>query len=169
MTARSVPVSVFVSVTGAPGSTPPELSETVPSMAPLAACDCANAGAPSVSDSSAERNILSMFASIQRETQAILRLAVESDDLVSRIHFFEVIPEQNATGEVRAGERMACVAEREEVMGVVPVRADRRQGVDGQGVVGCPAVLRLQPGDIGIERRQLVHQLAGALNHDFVP
>ena len=65
-TTRSVPVSRLVTVTVTPGSTPPELSETVPSIAPLAPCDCANAGAASDADSRAERMYLSMSASIQR-------------------------------------------------------------------------------------------------------
>ena len=43
-TERSRPVSVLVIVTVTPGSTPPDESATVPSMEPLAAWDCANAG-----------------------------------------------------------------------------------------------------------------------------
>ena len=45
MTERSAPVSMFVIVTVTPGRTPPDVSTTVPSTAPLAACDCATAGA----------------------------------------------------------------------------------------------------------------------------
>src|SRR4051812_1217290 len=61
-----MPVSIAVIVTVTPGSTPPELSETIPSMAPLAAVDWANAGDTSASDNAAERMYLSMIASIQR-------------------------------------------------------------------------------------------------------
>ena len=38
-TTRWAPVSVLVTVTVTPGSTPPEVSTTEPSMEPLAACD----------------------------------------------------------------------------------------------------------------------------------
>src|SRR5215212_3999984 len=44
MTTRSAPVSRFWTVTVTPGSTAPELSMMTPSIAPLAACDCADAG-----------------------------------------------------------------------------------------------------------------------------
>ena len=44
ITIRCVPVSTLVMVTVTPGRTPPDESDTVPSMAPLAACDCASAG-----------------------------------------------------------------------------------------------------------------------------
>src|SRR5262245_41667622 len=60
-TDRSAPVSRFVIVTVTPGSTPPELSTTVPSMDPLAACDCANAGAASTSDTSATKTYLDII------------------------------------------------------------------------------------------------------------
>src|SRR5689334_16213592 len=53
---------MFVTVTVTPGSTPPEASETVPSMVPLAAVDCASAGAAdTASDSRAEKKRRSMM------------------------------------------------------------------------------------------------------------
>jgi hypothetical protein len=48
-------------VTVAPGRTPPELSVTVPSMVPFAACDYAKAGAVSDTESSAVRRNLTIF------------------------------------------------------------------------------------------------------------
>src|SRR6185436_5900100 len=66
-TMRSAPVSTLVIVTVAPGSTPPELSTTVPSMVPLAACDCASAGAASHTDNSAEKRILSILRVYNRK------------------------------------------------------------------------------------------------------
>ena len=54
-------------------------------------------------------------------------LAVESEDLVGRIHFFEVLPQQNATGQIRAGHALAGVAEREQVMREVAVRPEAGQ------------------------------------------
>ena len=90
-----MPVSTLVIVTVTPGSTPPDVSDTVPSIAPLAPCDCANAGAVSDSDSRAERMYLSMPASIQRiyrcERARKRDSAMKSEDLVDRIHFFEVV------------------------------------------------------------------------------
>src|SRR5258708_3513799 len=47
VTDRALPVSVLVIVTVTPGSTPDDTSDTVPSIAPLAACDCASAGVAS--------------------------------------------------------------------------------------------------------------------------
>ena len=75
-------------MTVTPGSTPPELSLTVPSMVPLAAVDCANAGAASASDNIPESKYFSMFSSIPR---FIGGLPGECEELVSRIHFFEVV------------------------------------------------------------------------------
>src|SRR5829696_3056789 len=43
-TTRSAPLSRFCTVTVTPGTTAPELSTMTPSIEPLAACDCADAG-----------------------------------------------------------------------------------------------------------------------------
>ena len=91
MTTRSAPVSTLVMVTVAPGSTPPELSETVPSMVPFAACDCAKAGAVSDTDSSAERRNLSILGVYNLKLEHFGGLTMESKDFVGRIHFFEVL------------------------------------------------------------------------------
>src|SRR3954462_4326188 len=117
-TERSVPVSTLVMVTVTPGSTPPELSETMPSMAPFAPCDCANAGAVSDSDSRAERTYLSMSASIQKEwrtrTAGLRELPPKCEGFVHRIHFFEVLSQEHAAGEISARHAVARIPESEQ-------------------------------------------------------
>src|SRR5207247_5000634 len=121
-------VSTLVIVTVTPGSTPPELSETVPSMAPFAACDCASAGAVKDSDSSAERKYLSIPASIQTigepASWRVGESAMKSEDFVGRIHFPEVMAQQDPACEIRAGDSVACIAKREQMMREVAVRAN---------------------------------------------
>ena len=109
-------------VTVTPGSTPPELSETVPSMAPLAACDCAKAGAVSDSDSSAERKTLSILGVYNAKLERFGGLTVESKDLVSWIHFVEVLSHDDAARQKRSGEAMAGVAKSEQVVRKVAMR-----------------------------------------------
>jgi hypothetical protein len=53
MTMRWAPVSVLVIVTVTPGSAAPLVSLTVPSIVPLIAVDCAEAGADPATNSSA--------------------------------------------------------------------------------------------------------------------
>ena len=43
-TTRTVPSSMFVTVTDTPGNAPPDASVTVPAIVPLMDCDCANTG-----------------------------------------------------------------------------------------------------------------------------
>jgi len=116
----------LVMVTVTPGSTPPELSETVPSMAPLAACDCANAGAVSDSDSSAERTTLNILGVYNAKLAHFCVLPVESEDFVGGIHLVEVLSHEDATGEIRAGDAVTGIAESEQVMRKVPVRTNAR-------------------------------------------
>ena len=128
-TTRSAPVSMLVTVTVTPGSTPPELSVTVPSMVPLAACDCAKAGAASDTDSSAERRNLTILGVYNLKLAHFGGLTMESEDFVGRIHFLEVLSHEDAAGEVRAGDAVAGVAKSEQVVRKVPVRADAGQSV----------------------------------------
>src|SRR5260370_572541 len=79
----SAPVSTLVIVTVASGRTPAELSETVPSMVPFAACDCATAGAASDTESSAERRNLIILGVYNLKPEHFLRLAMESKHFVS--------------------------------------------------------------------------------------
>ena len=65
-------------------------------------------------------------------------------------------------------DAVARIAEREQVVRKVAVRSDARQSVRGARVIRRPAELRLQAGDIRIQRRELVHQLAGALHDRLV-
>ena len=104
---------MLVMVTVTPGSTPPELSETVPSMAPLAAWDCARAGAVSDSDSSADRRILSILGVYNAKLACFGVLPMESKDFVGWIHFAEVLSNEDAAGEIRAGDAVAGVTKRE--------------------------------------------------------
>src|SRR4029453_13840637 len=165
MTTRSAPVSTFVIVTVAPGSTPPEPSTTVPSMVPLAACDCANAGAASDTDSSAERRILSILGVYNAKLSRFPALAVETKHFVGRIHFFEVMAKHDAAGDQPPGDGVAGIAKSEQVVRKVSVGADAGQAVRAARVVGGPSVRGLQTGDIRIQGRELAHQLPGAL-HD---
>src|SRR5688572_4238023 len=55
-TDRMAPVSVLVNVTDTPGSTAPDESDAIPSIAPLAACDWANAGTTGDSSSNSTAN-----------------------------------------------------------------------------------------------------------------
>ena len=41
---------------------------------------------------------------------------MKSEDLVGRIHFFEVVAEQDAAREIRSGDTLTGVSEREQVM-----------------------------------------------------
>src|SRR5260221_5428928 len=180
-----MPVSRLVTVTVTPGSTPPELSETTPSMAPLAACDCANAGAVSISsDSTAEeraRNMLEdslidsekpeVYNSKTNEPQPRTQndvLPVKTDRFVGGIQFFGAMSLQNATGEVSGRRTVTGVAKGEQVVRVIAMRADVRQAVGRARVVGGPAERRLQAGDIRIQSGEFVHQLAGPLDDDLV-
>ena len=79
----------------------------------------------------------------------------------------EVMPQQNPAREIRAGDAVARIAEREQMMREIPVRTDVRQPVAGARVRRVPAVRGQDAGDVGIERRQLVHQLTGSL-HDHL-
>src|SRR3954468_14484544 len=119
---------MLVTVTVTPGSTPPELSDTVPSMAPFAPCDCASAGAVNDSESRAERMYLSMSASIQRiggpERWPEGDLPPKCEDFVHRIHFLEVLSQHDATGEIRARDALAGVPKSEQVVGKIAVRPD---------------------------------------------
>src|SRR5207247_2634714 len=99
----------------------------VPSMVPLMACDCAMAGAASASASSATTKFFSMNASIPRENRGDFPLAVESERGVAAIHFLEVLAQQNAAREVRAGDAVAAVAERKQVMREISMCADVRE------------------------------------------
>ena len=56
----------------------------------------------------------------------------------------EVVPEQDAAGQVRAGHAVARIAEREQLMRKVPVRPDVRQAVRRARVVHAPAVRGLE-------------------------
>src|SRR6185436_9281632 len=116
MTTRSAPVSTLVIVTVAPGSTPPELSDTVPSMVPLAACDCAKAGAASDTESSAERRNLTILGVYNAKSQRFGGLTVESKDLVGWIHFLEVLSHDDTAGEIGAGDAVARVAKSEQMV-----------------------------------------------------
>src|SRR5262249_7297793 len=155
-TARSTPVSTLVIVTVTPGSTPPEVSVMVPSIDPLAACDCAIAGAASTRAIRPANNVLSMFASIARRQipnpESQIPLSMKPEGLVGAIHFLEVLAHQNATGEIGAGDAVAAVAEREEVMREVAMRADVGEPFGRSRVVGGPSVRRLDAGDIRIQR-----------------
>src|SRR5262245_37954378 len=172
MTVRSAPVSTFVIVTATPGSTPPDVSLIVPSIDPLAAWDCAIAGAANTSASSPANNILSMFASIScaliPNPWSLIPSSMKSERFVRAIHFLEVLPHQNATGEIRAGDAVAAVTECKEVMREVAMRADVRQALGGSCVVGRPAVRGLDAGDIRIQRGHLVHQLSGLPYENFI-
>ena len=57
--------------------------------------------------------------------------------------FVQEVPQQNAAGQIRAGDAVARVAEREQMMRKVPVRSDVRQTLGGLRVVDAPAVLGL--------------------------
>ena len=75
---------------------------------------------------------LSIPASIQRiggPGSGEWRLAVKTEDFVGGIHFSEVLAQQDATREVRTGDAVARIAEREQVVRKVAVRADARQAV----------------------------------------
>src|SRR6185295_11440393 len=93
---------------------------------------------------------------------------MESEDVVGPIHFFEVVSQQYATGEIRAGDARTGVSEREEMVRKVAVRPDAGQSVRSTGIIRRPAERRLQAGDIRIQSRELVHQLTGPLDDDLV-
>src|SRR5438477_10492303 len=106
MTVRSTPVSTLEIVTVTPGSTPPEVSDTVPSMAPFAAVDCADAVAVNASaDTNTAKKYFSINASIQTIGEWVSRRcgesAVESEHVVARIHFAEVLAQHDPAGEIR--------------------------------------------------------------------
>ena len=63
---------------------------------------------------------------------------------------------------------VARIAKSEQMVRKVPVCANARQSVCAARVVGGPAVVGLDAGDIRIQRRQLVHQLTGALDDRLV-
>ena len=56
-----------------------------------------------------------------------------------------MLPKHRAAGKVGAGQAVAGVAEGEQVVRIVAVRADVGQAVAGQGVIRRPAVFRLMP------------------------
>jgi hypothetical protein len=97
---------------------------------------------------------------------------LEANDGIQRlrrwIHFLEVLSHDDPAGEVRPGDAVARIAKSEQVVREVPVGADAGQSVCAERVVGGPAVVRLDAGDIRIQRRQLVHQLTGALDNRLV-
>ena len=76
---------------------------------------------------------------------------------------------QDAAREVRARHAVARVTERKEMSRVIAVRPDERQAVGGPSVRRVPTVVRLNSRNIRIDRRQLVHQLTGALNESLLP
>src|ERR671911_2452282 len=72
ITMRSAPVSRFWTVTVTPGSTAPELSTMTPSIEPLAACDCADAGTGMRDRSSRNTERRDTEASWRRELRAVV-------------------------------------------------------------------------------------------------
>src|SRR5438067_11094856 len=77
---------------------------------------------------------------------------VETEDVVASIQFTGVVAEQYATGDVRAGHAAARVAEREQVMRIVPVRSEVRESFGRARVIGRPSIIGTDAGNFWIER-----------------
>src|SRR5256885_6770178 len=93
---------------------------------------------------------------------------MKAEDVVRGVRFTEVLPQENAAGKICAGDAVTGISKSEQVMRIIAMCADVRQTVGRARVRRRPSVFGANTGDIWIERRQLVHQLPGALNQNFV-
>ena len=87
---------------------------------------------------------------------------------VGRLELVEMMAQQHAAREVGAGHAVARIAEGKEMMREVPVGPDVGQSIGGARVGRVPSVLGKDSRNVGIERGQLVHQLAGPLHGEPV-
>src|SRR5437667_5992302 len=97
-----------------------------------------------------------------------LTCSPEPEQVVSRIPFVEAVPQQDAACEVRTRHAVARVTEGEKMSRIVAVRTDVRQAILRPRVRRVPPGCREDAGNFRVERRQLVHQLAGALDVDLL-
>src|SRR5687767_14655034 len=112
---------------------------------------------------------ISMSSGCGPKTRRSIPMSRKGKGVVGRFELAEMMAQQQAAREVGAGEAVARIAEGKEMMREVPVRPDVRQSIRGSRVRHIPSVLGRESGNIGIERRQLVHQLAGPLYGEPIP